>query len=162
DVYAGMSNHSLKRSCTITNANKGRGTEPFLQFYGWSVSEGRQHHCRDNQDTYIAAVNEESKKDIIVKAEITNMNAGKDMEFGKNSATGPINNLCSSSRSNVVSDICNMEYQWVGFKAWLPLNDLFPDPDKEEDWILYIVKNVDGHVVYDELIMPFAFNQLDF
>ncbi|KRG16861.1 hypothetical protein ACA29_02990 [Lederbergia galactosidilytica] len=55
-----------------------------------------------------------------------------------------------------------MEYKWVGFKAWLPLDELFTNPDKEEDWKMYIVKSMDGHIVYDELIMPFAFAQLDF
>lgn len=162
DVYSGASNDSLKRSWTITKANKGRGSESFLQFYGWSVIEGRQHHNRDNQATYIVAVNQRTKQEVIVKTEMTNLNAGKDMEFGKTSATGPINNLCGSSVRNVPSDVCNMEYKWVGFKAWLPLDELFPDSDKEEDWILYIVKNVDGHIVYDELIMPFAFDRLDF
>ncbi|MFZ7947179.1 MULTISPECIES: hypothetical protein [Bacillaceae] len=162
DVYSGASSDPLKQSWNITKANKGRGTESFLQFYGWSAIEGRQHHSQDNQATYIVAVNERTRKEVIVKTEMTNLDAGKDMEFGKTSAGGPINNLCASSVRNAPSDVCNMEYKWVGFKAWLPLDELFPNPDKEENWILYILKNIDGHIVYDELIMPFAFDRLDF
>lgn len=162
DVYSGESGESLKSGWNIANTNKGRGKEPFLQFYGWSALQSYHHHTRQNQATYLVAVNAKTNKEVMVKAEMTNLDAGKDMEFGKTTTNGPINNLCSNNTFNAISNTCNMRYEYVGFKAWLPLNDLFPNPNVNEDWILYIVKNVDGNIVYDELITPFAFNKLSF
>ena len=162
DVYSGESGQSLKQGWQIVNADKGRGNEPFLQFHGWSAIEGHHHHVRNNQATYLVAVNPQTNKEFIYKAEMTNLDAGKDFEFYKTSETGPINNLCPDTTFNVESNICNMKYEWVGFKAWIPLNDLFPNPDMEGEWTFYIVKNVEGNIVYDQLITPFKFGELPF
>lgn len=47
-------------------------------------------------------------------------------------------------------------------KAWLPLNELFPDGNTIAEWELNLVKNVEGHVEYNPLQNPFSFSGLDF
>lgn len=157
DVYQGNTSDNNKRSWSITRS----GGEDFFTFYGWAVNNGYYHHDAHNQATYIVAENTESREFKIYKARLTNLNAGKDLEYAKQSNTGPINNKCPNKGSGAFmkyNDECNMEYKWVGFVAYIPLNDLFVDGG--EEWELYIIKAVKGygrstHLVYDELIIPF-------
>lgn len=163
DVFAGTTSNSKKAGWKVENKDFGKGTEPFLTFNGWSVLSGHHHHYKDNQATYIRLVNRKTKEEKMFKTQMTNLNATKDIEYNKQS-NDPKNiwNKCSATAKNKnnITD-CNMAYEWVGFKAWLPLKELFSDNSNGE-WDMYIVKNVENHVVYDTLRIPFNFNQLNY
>lgn len=163
DVYSGSTSNSKKAGWKVVNKNFGKGTEPFLTFNGWSVISGHHHHYKDNHATYILLVNPKTREEKMFKTEMTNLNATKDLEYNKQS-NDPKNiwNKCSSNAKNKnnITD-CNMAYEWVGFKAWLPLEELFSDNSNGE-WNMYIVKNVENHIVYDTLRIPFNFNQLNY
>src|SRR5690606_6471396 len=40
----------------------------------------------------------------------------------------------------------------------LPLDELFPSTKENKEWKLYIIKNINGHLVYDQLILSFDSN----
>lgn len=161
DVYQGNTNHTYKQSWRITRS----GGEDFFTFDGWAVNNGYYHHDNHNQATYIVAENANNTSDFhIYKARLTNLNAGKDLEYNKQSNTGPISNKCPNTGDGAFmryNDECNMEYKWVGFRAYIPLNDLFESGNEEYD--LYLIKSVSGRdnnenvnkLVYDTLRMPY-------
>jgi len=166
DVYQGNTNQSWKSGWQITRS----GGEDFFTFDGWAVNNGYYHHDRHNTATYIVAESRNSDEFHIFKTRLTNLNAGKDFEYNRSSSTGAINNKCPTVRDPAFmnrADSCNMEYKWVGFRAYLPLEDLFITGDEEYD--LYIIKSVSGrgnHVdinklVYDELILPYESENTD-
>ncbi|USK62330.1 hypothetical protein [Peribacillus asahii] len=160
DIYKG-SGSSNKKKYTIEQKDFGKGKETFLTFTGWSVIAGYTHHDSTNQSTYILARNEKENKEKMYRAQMTSLDASKDIEWNRQSSTGSIYNPCKKGVYNKESTTCNMYYKSVGFKAWLPLNDLFPDENKSSEWELYIVKRVGSgskmNVVYDQLITPFEF-----
>lgn len=130
-----------------------------LTFEGWSALIGRYHHDRYNQATYIGAVNVNNEKERkIYKAEMLLNTHAATKEKGKNSDIfydhGSTIKWCPESRSSVNKEQteCNMEYKHVGFKAHLPLDELFPSTKENKEWKLYIIKNINGHLVYDQLI----------
>ena len=165
DVYKGGGS-SNKTGYKIETKDFGKGKEKFLTFTGWAAIVGYTHHNSDNQSTYIMAVNDKSGKEKFYRAQMTSLDASKDIEYNRTSATGPINNRCPNGTYNKVNNSCNMDYKSVGFKAWLPLGDLFPDENKGGEWELYIVKRVGTgskmNVVYDKLITPFEFEDKKF
>ncbi|MEC1158684.1 MucBP domain-containing protein [Cytobacillus horneckiae] len=163
DVYSGASGNSLKRSWAIQNSNRWTGkSEPYLVFWGWSALVGHHHHGANNQATYILAYNPDTREEKMYKTEMSSLSATKDIEYNRqNSNENSIYNACSSTAKNKVNTDCNMFYRNVGFKAWLPLNELFPANATKNKWHLYIVKNVEGRVVYDELRLPFQFKDLE-
>lgn len=160
DVYKG-SGISNKQGYKIEQKNFGKGTEPFLTFTGWSALIGYTHHSSSNQSTYIIAVNKKEQKEKMYRLQQTSLDASKDIEYNRKSSSGPITNRCPNGTYNKMNNTCNMDYKSVGFKAWIPLKDLFPDENKSGEWELYIVKRVGTgsrlNVVYDKLITPFEF-----
>lgn len=160
DVYSGSSTGN-KKGYNIEKKDFGKGKESFLTFTGWSAIFGYTHHSSKNQSTYIMAVNKKDKTEKMYRLQPTSIDVSKDVEYNRTSSTGKINNLCKSGSYNKESSTCNMEYKSVGFKAWIPLSDLFPDENKPGEWVLYIVKRVGTgsklNVVYDQLITPFEF-----
>lgn len=162
DIYSGQSSSSLKMDWRIANSSKWGEKQPFLQFWGWSALFGHHHHDQKNQATYILAVNNQTNEEKMYKVEMSNLNATKDIEYNSQSTSpGNIWNKCGASVKNKSNLECNMAYEWVGFKAWIPLNELFPDGTINASWRLYIVKNVENHVVYDELRLPFNMRDLN-
>lgn len=162
DVYSGNSGQSLKRSWRVENKNFGKGTQPYLTFTGWSAILGHRHHYSNNQETYIRAVNTRTGEQKTYVAQMTNLNASKDIEYNRISDPNKIYNPCSSSRRDVRNDVCNMYYEHVGFKAHLPLNELFPNGVTSSTWELYIIKKVGSKTLWDYLIVPFEFENLSF
>lgn len=163
DIYSGSSSSSIKKEWQITNSSRWGKRQPYLNFWGWSAIMGHHHHSRDNQATYILAVNTETGEEKMYKVEQSGLNATKDIEYNKRSNNNNIiYNECGRTVKNKRNTDCNMRYEWVGFKAWLPLEDLFPEGTRKASWRLYIVKNVENHVVYDELILPFHLKKLSF
>lgn len=163
DIFTGQSSHKYKKKWEIQEkAFQGKEKQKYLVFWGWSALQGYHHHYRDNQATYILLYNPSTKEEKMYKAEMTNLDASEDMEYGRAlSDDKTIYNPCGESTFNKKSDSCNMYYKYVGFKAWIPLNEIFPE-NKNTTWRLYIVKNVEGHVVHDELRLPFEFEKLKY
>lgn len=161
DVYNG-SGSSNKQGYKIEQKDFGKGKQPYLTFTGWSVLAGYTHHMASNQSTYIIARNEKEQKEKMYRAQMTSLDASKDIEYNRQSSTGGIWNPCKSGVYNKESDTCNMYYKSVGFKAYIPLKELFPDENKSGEWELYIVKRVGTgsklNVVFDQLITPFEFS----
>src|SRR5690625_1783152 len=147
--------------------NKGWGISGNnFTFEGWSANIGYFHHDRYNQATYIGAVElaengrETGKRKIFKTKMILNTNAatrGKGSNSDIYYDNGRSTRWCSTNKNKTKKEqnICNMEYKHVGFKAYLPLKELFPSTKENKQWKLYIIKNVNGHLVYDQLILPF-------
>lgn len=159
DVYSGVDG---KPKWQIVNRDYGRGTQPYLEFTGWSALVGYHQHNADNQETYLWATNQKTGKSYIYQAEMTNLDASKDLEYNRITSTGDIYNACPEGAYNKRNDECNMYYHNVGFVAHIPLNELFPNGTTEEVWKLRIIKKVENRVIWDDLKVPFQFKDLDF
>lgn len=161
-VYDVYSNKYTKEGYKIVNKNFGKGTQPYLNFQGWAVIFGHKRHTSSNHTTYIVAQNTDNSKDVkIYKTQNINISATEDLEYN-NQGSG-VWNECPASAINKDNELdCNMRYDNVGFDAYLPLNELFPDNTKETSYRLYIVKDVDGHIVYTPLVLPFKFSNKSF
>ncbi|MEH6988377.1 PKD domain-containing protein [Cytobacillus firmus] len=161
DVYY---NKYISGGQRIVNKNfNGTGTQPYLEFRGWSVIFGHKRHLSSNNETYIAAQKVAGSGAGTIKvfrAQTRGLNATEDLEYN-NQGSG-IYNECSASTTNTPNYDCNMRYESVGFDAYLPLNELFPDDSKDSVWSLYLIKKVDSHIVYTPLIVPFDFSNRDF
>ena len=158
DVYA---EKYIQNGYRIVNRDFGKGTQPYLHFAGWAVLFGHKHHTETNHDTYIVARKVGSSDTKIYGTVSRNISATEDLEFN-NQGPGHIYNKCPSSVRNVPNTTCNMEYKNVGFDAYIPLNELFPNKYESASWILFIVKRVDNHIVYEQLVLPFEFSKRDF
>ncbi|MGG0777891.1 hypothetical protein ABE060_22175 [Bacillus rugosus] len=155
DVYDGKDG---KESWKVVNRDYGKGKQPYLEFSGWSAIVGYTHHTKDNQDTYFYLTNNKNEKRVYKAEQLSSVSASKDIEYNRKSETGSINNPCSSSAHNKNNDECNMYYNAVGFKAHIPLNDLFGEGIDDDNWTVQIVKRVENHYIYDDLRVPFEFN----
>lgn len=159
DVYSGVDG---KPKWQITNRDYGRGTQPYLEFTGWSALVGYHEHNASNQETYLWALNKRTGKSYIYQAEMTDLDASKDLEYNRQNSTGEVYNACPKDAYNKSNDECNMYYHNVGFVAHIPLNELFPNGTTEDTWNLRIIKKVENNVVWDYLKVPFQFSDLDF
>lgn len=148
----------------IVYRNYGRGSEPFIHFTGWSVLFGHKRHTTTNHDTYIAAVKTGGSSGVgtqkVYGTIPKSLSATEDLEYNNQGAG--VYNECSATTTNTPNDTCNMRYDNVGFDAYLPMNDLFPNSGEKANWSLYIVKRVDSHIVYTPLILPFQFDDKSF
>lgn len=159
-VYDVYMQRDGKEGWSIKRRDFGKGSRQYLTFTGWSAVIGHRHHTENNQDTYIWLKNIRTGEDKFYKAEQLNFNASKDMEFNRQSQTGDIWNPCANSARNQNNATCNMYYEHVGFRAHVPLDELFKDGENNSDWQLRIVKRVGSTVLYDELRLPFEFENL--
>lgn len=162
DVYRGTSGKTAKGKFFIEEAKfSGAPKQKYLVFYGWSALQGYHHHYANNQATYILLFNPVTFEEKMYKAQMTSLDASEDMEWGRSlSGNKSIYNPCGEETFNRRSDSCNMYYKYVGFKAWIPLEEVFPETENAK-WQVYIVKNVENHVVYDELRLPFDFEKVN-
>lgn len=159
DVYEG---HDGKNGLKIATHDYGKGSQKYLEFTGWSVLLGYHNHYDDNQDTYIMVKNIGTGEKKLYRAEMLNYDASKDLEYGRTSKTGKINNPAPDSVYNVLPTKYNMYYKSVGFRAHIPLEELFPNGIDQSKWSFYIVKKVEDHTVYTKLQMPFQFDAVDY
>ncbi|MFJ6414460.1 PKD domain-containing protein [Terribacillus saccharophilus] len=145
----------------IVSKDFGKGKRQYVNFQGWAVLFGHKKHTKLNQETYIVA-QEVGGEDVKVYGTLQkNLSATEDLEYN-NQGSG-VWNECSTNATNKDNQYdCNMRYDGVGFDAYLPLDELFPDNRKEKDWALYIVKRVDNHIVYTTLNLPFNFSNREF
>lgn len=129
---------------------KKHGGKDYFEFSGWSVLLGAGHHKKNNQATYIGAVNSDGERKIyktrMLHAHPTSKNGNKEIYFGGK-------RWCNDNERFKSDSECNMEYKFAGFRAYLPLEDLFPNGG--ETWSLYLIKNISGHMVYTPLYIPF-------
>ena len=126
---------------------------------------GYHSEYSSNNDTYIVARKFAGDSGVgatkIYKTQHINIDATKDLEY--NYTGGSLYNPCSNSQYNKDNQYdCNMYYENVGFNAYIPLNELYPNKYEKTSWRLYIVKEVSGHLVYTELRLPFSFNPRNF
>ncbi|WP_025731385.1 MucBP domain-containing protein [Heyndrickxia ginsengihumi] len=159
DVYAGKDG---KSGLKIATHDYGKGSQEYLEFTGWSALLSYHNHYKDNQDTYIYVKNAETGEKKLYRAEMLNYDASKDLEYGRTSTTGDINNPAPDSVYNALPTKYNMYYKYVGFRAHIPLKDLFPNGIDESQWKFYIVKKVEDHTVYSTLQLPFHFENTDY
>lgn len=143
----------------------GQGYQPYLNFQGWSILFGHHHHNASNQDTYIVARKISGKSGIgttkIYKAYQLGLSATEEVEYNNKGAG--LWNECPAGAYNRDNELdCNMRYDNVGFDAYLPMNELFPDQYERATWRLYLVKRVDSHIVYTPLQLPFRFDKLPY
>lgn len=150
------------RGWQVVNRDYGKGSQPYLEFHGWSALVGYTHHDQFNQETYIMAENKNTGKQYIYFAEMNGNDASKDLEYNRQDNSNEIVNACPPDAYNKNNDACNMYYHNVGFTAHIPLNDLFPNQTIEDAWQLKIIKKVGDRVVWDDLKVPFEFQDLDF
>lgn len=142
----------------IVNLNWTGERRPYINFQGYAIIQGHRHHTNSNNETYIVAMKHGSNETKIYSTLKLNISATNDFEFND---TGPgLQDPCPASARNKYSDDCNMRYDGVGFDAYLPIDDLFPDPTKKESWRLFLVKEVGERIVYTPLILPFEFDGL--
>ncbi|MGP4074053.1 hypothetical protein ACTWQB_16225 [Piscibacillus sp. B03] len=157
-VYDVYNKKYLNNGYRIVSKDFGKGKRDYIEFRGWSILLGHRHHYSSNQSTYIAAVDSKSGETKVFGTRMRNLNATNDVAYNRGGSWP----TCSESTRDVNNTVCNMKYQSTGFDAFLPIEELFPDPGEPRTWELYLVKEVGGRVVYTELVVPFNFNSLDY
>lgn len=145
----------------IVYKNFGKGTQPYITFQGWAVLFGYHNEYSYNNETYIVAQKASGDSGVgTIKIYSTlkeNLNATTDLEY--NNIGGGLYNPCSNYQYNEDNQYgCNMYYQDVGFNAFIPLKELFPNKYEKASWKFYIVKDLSGHMVYTQLKVPFTFS----
>src|SRR5690606_9423652 len=162
-VYDVYPSKYLSSGHQIVNRNFGKGSQPYLNFKGWAIIFGHYRHTASNQETYIVAKSGTTEK--IYSTLQINISATEDGEYN-NQGPNHVWNECPSTaknKSNIDSwGGCNMRYDSVGFDAYIPLNELVPDPSVNASWQFYIVKKVNSYMVYAPLILPLDLSPLNF
>ncbi|NUH84753.1 hypothetical protein HUN92_13590 [Bacillus firmus] len=150
----------------IVNKNFGQGTKQYVNFQGWAVLQGHKRHTSSNHETYIVArkvvgLSGVGTTKVYGTLPYGNLSATEDLEYN-NKGSGVWNECSASATNKDNEEDCNMRYDNVGFNAFIPLDDLFPDEDESASWTLFIVKRVDSHIVYTPLNIPFQFSDRAF
>lgn len=162
-VYDVYSKKTISGGYRIVNRNFGKGTQPYINFDGWAILFGHKKHTYANNETYIVARKQGSTETkIYATLKEQSLSATKDLEYNKRDGDEGLYNECPEGTTNKPNSTCNMRYNNIDFQAYLPIQELFPDPTEAATWNLYIVKKVDNRIVYDELILPFEFNSLSY
>lgn len=143
----------------IVTEDFGKGSQKYIKFYGWAVVFGRQQHTPTNHETFIV-VKKRSGEENLGQTKVyttTNLerNATEDLEYN-NQGSG-IWNECPSSALNKDNLQCNMRYERVNFRSYIPLKDLFPNEYEDAVWDVFISKRVGSWYVYSPLKTPFSF-----
>lgn len=160
-VYDIYFNKYVKSGYEIVTKNFGISgdPQPYLHFTGWAINFGRQHHTSSNHNTYIVTTSPSGTK--YFRTQPINISATEDVEYN-NKGAGDLQNPCSNNDRNKENTECNMRYENVGFHAWIPLNELFSDANTSKTWQLWIVKEVNGHIIHAPLVLPFEFENKKF
>lgn len=138
-------------------------TQPYLTFEGWAANVGHAHHTAYNQRTHIVAKNPNTGKEYMFNTTPRPGDATKDVEFNKRKSTATtIYKPCPTTSRNQEPSDCNMWYPNVGFKAFVPLETLFPEDELYDGmkWELYLTKKVENNVVTDGIRMPVTPNDM--
>ena len=163
-VYDVYSSKYTSGGYKIVTKNFGKGSQPYLNFQGWAVLFGYHNEYQNNNSTYIVAKKIKGNSGIntvkIYSTLLKDIDATEDLEYN-NQGSG-LYEPCSDSVYNKNNTTCNMKYESVGFDAYLPLQELFPDKTEYAVWRLYLVKVVGSHIVYTPLVLPFQFSNQDY
>ncbi|GLO68266.1 hypothetical protein [Oceanobacillus kimchii] len=158
DVY---SHKGIDDGYRVVNRNFGEGTRAYINFEGWSVLHGHAKHTYANNETYIVAQKVGGNETKIYSTQKRkSLSATEDLEYN-NQGSG-VYNECPDSARNKLADECNMRYNNVDFQAFIPIEELFPDITSQAKWRLYIVKKVNNRIIYDEMRVPFNFEELSY
>lgn len=158
-VYDVYSHKYTPGGYKVINENFGKGYQPYINFQGWAVLFGYHSEWAGNNEVYIVAQKTSGSGVGTTKVYSTlkiNLSATTDLEY--NNLGSGLYNPCSNSTWNKNNTTCNMSYDDVGFNAYIPLKELFPNGSENATWKLFIVKTVWNQVVYTPLILPFKFN----
>lgn len=159
DVYEDQDG---KNGWDIKEKDFGNGKKKYLVFDGWAALLGYTHHTSSNQDTYIYMTNGKTKETKMYKAQQLGYDATKDMEYNrKTNDPNVVNNLAPKGTYNTPNSEYNLRYTDVGFRAYIPLDEMFGGA-VDSTWSIQIVKRVESQYVYDELYVPFEFDNLKF
>lgn len=157
DIYSGITNQEKKKAWRVIKS----GGEHFFTFDGWAINYGHHHHSKENQATYIGAVNRDNprEKHIFKTRMLGNTSANPDMDH-KGLKTCP-NGAYNRRADPAYESSCNMRYNYTQFRAYIPIKDLFGGRNEGKVWELFIIKRVEDQVVYDELILPYKTETYD-
>ncbi|HZH60501.1 MAG TPA: hypothetical protein VEY70_13185 [Metabacillus sp.] len=161
-VYDVYSRKYTSGGYQIINRDFGKGSKSYINFQGWAVLMGHKRHTATNHETYIVARKVSGGSGIgtekVYGTIPINISATEDLEYN-NQGANHIYNECPPTATNQDNELdCNMRYDNVGFNAYLPIDELFPNPAERAAWRLFIVKRVDSHIVWTNLILPFEFD----
>lgn len=155
DVYAGVTDSSLKRGYSKANSTH-------VSIDGWATLFGYHHHYKGNHATYIGMVNKDTKERKIYKAAMRNTKGNLNNETNQDGVPYCNDNVFdvqpstpTSSKPASRTTNCNMKYEYVYFRAYIPLDEVFENGNMQAEWDLYIIKEVENHLVYDRLVVPF-------
>ncbi|TKC15186.1 hypothetical protein [Robertmurraya kyonggiensis] len=161
-VYDVYHNKFTRGGFSIASRNFGNGQQGYANFQGWAVLQGYKRHTSSNNATYIVARKVIGTSGLgtvkIYRADsYGNLSASEDLEY--NNLGSGIYNECPADAVKKDNQLdCNMRYDDVGFNAYLPVNELFPNPNESASWVLFLVKRVDNQIVWTPLILPFQFD----
>jgi hypothetical protein len=164
-VYDIYKSKYLSNGWTTVNKNFNGTTKKYLQFHGWAVLSGYKKHTASNHSTHIVLKKVSGNSGVgttkIYNTIPINIDATKDLEYNSQT-TNPSSvwNECPSTATNKNNTTCNMRYEDVGFTAYIPLEEIFPNAYENAKWEMYLVKRVDSQIVYSPLVVPFEFNDL--
>lgn len=156
DIY---SEKYINDGYDIVSDNFGKGEQKYIKFYGWAVNFGRQTHTPTNHETFIVVRKKTGESNLgqtkVYSTTNLERNATEDLEYNNQGAG--VWNQCSTTALNKDNLTCNMRYEQVNFKSFIPLKDLFPDPTEDASWDVFISKRVGSWYVFSPLKTPFSF-----
>lgn len=146
----------------------GKMSQRYLTFSGFAIQKGYSNHYEHNQRTYIGLVNSKGEEKFYSTEVQSSTDATRDFTYGYGTKYQP--RQCRDDEYNQWSDEgCTMNYKGVGFKAHIPLDDLFGDAKRgnyERSYkvkIYHMVKGNGGsgspHFVWNWVKVPI--NKLD-
>ncbi|MGG0656473.1 MucBP domain-containing protein [Rummeliibacillus pycnus] len=157
DVYSKDFN-SVHTKPKVEYINVGRGKENVITFTGWSAIHFYYNHTSSNQNTYISITNSKTHKTKIYSTKQTSLDATDTLLYYGQPK------WCSSTKYDEFDQVCNKKYQSVGFKAYIPLDDLINEDGKPIEFTMKIIKQVTRtdsngdkktRTVWDDLTIPY-------
>lgn len=104
----------------------GKLPQRYLTFSGFAIQKGYSNHYAHNQRTYIGLVDDSGNEKFYATNVQGDTDATRDFTYGYGTKYQP--RQCRDDEYNQWSDSgCTMNYKGVGFKAHIPLDDLFGD-----------------------------------
>lgn len=140
-------NSGNKEGLRVTkNQFDDREPQRYLTFDGFAVQKGYSNQYPHNQRTYIGVVDENGHENYYATEVLENTDATRDFTYGYGTDYQP--RQCSDDEYNKWSDSdCTMTYKGVGFRAHIPLDDLFGEVkpnDSSKSWKVKIYHMVKG------------------
>ncbi|MBX9158261.1 hypothetical protein [Bacillus cereus] len=123
-------------------------TQRYLTFEGFAVQKGYNNEYPDNNRTYIIMENTKTGESKTYATDVmADSDATRDFTWAFGTPKQP--RQCYDNEFDKWSDDdCTMTYKGVGFKAYIPLDDLFGNAKMGDDassWNMKIVHGVNGN-----------------